>query len=150
MAYLATHQHFLHAHQIPKERKDVRILVVDDDDLTRHLLGLALKGWGCECVEAENGRIALEKLGIKPVDLVISDQQMPIMTGTEFITELHSRYKEYSPPVILVSGDNHPELQNNARELGVEAFFGKPYQMKTLLQALESILDNRRIHAFVN
>ncbi len=150
MAISSTHKYSLHPRETTKEKADYLILVVDDDVLTRHLLGAALKTWGYQCVEAENGRRALEKLETKPIDVVISDQQMPIMTGTEFIAELHNKYQECSPPVILMSGDKHPQLENKARELGVEAFFGKPYHMETLLHALESITENRKTHSFLN
>jgi CheY-like chemotaxis protein len=123
---------------------------VDDDPFMRELLGMTLKTWGCQWVEAENGRAALEELEAQSIDIVISDQQMPVMTGTEFIAELHHRYKNCSPPVILMSGDHQPQLQNRARELGAEAFFGKPYHMQALIDVLELIMDNRRPHAFVN
>lgn len=150
MATVDTRGHSLGTRKKIKEKKDFRVLVVDDDPLLRQLLGLTLRTFGCQWVEAENGRTALEQLETKAVDIVISDQQMPVMTGTDFIAELHRRYKDCSPPVILTSGDNQPQLHQRARELGAEAFFGKPYQMEALLGVLELIINNRRPHAFLN
>jgi len=97
---------------------------------------MALENQGYQCLEAENGLRGLEKLLVHRVDAVISDQQMPVMNGIDFIKELHARYAESSPPVILVSGNDGFPLHKLAEELGVSACFEKPYHLETLLHAV--------------
>jgi CheY-like chemotaxis protein len=119
-----------------------RVLVVDDDGLTRHLLRIALESRGYQCLEAENGLMGLEKLMRHPVDAVISDQHMPVMNGVDFIKELRSRFGELAPPVILVSGDNYSDFQQQATELGVSAYFVKPYHLESLLHSVAGLIQN--------
>lgn len=119
-----------------------RVLVVEDDGLTRHLLRIALENRGYQCLEAENGLMGLEKLMIHQVDAVISDQQMPVMNGVDFIKELRTRFGELAPPVILVSGDNYSNFQKQAQELGVSAYFGKPYHLESLLHTVAVVIQN--------
>lgn len=117
----------------------LRVLVVEDDGLHRHLLRVALENQGYQCLEAENGLIGLEKLMMHQVDAVISDQQMPVMNGIDFIKELQARYGELAPPVILISGGNFSHLQEQGRELGVSACFGKPYHLEMLLRSVAAL-----------
>jgi CheY-like chemotaxis protein len=115
------------------------VLVVEDDRLHRHLLRLALESRGYSCLEAENGLIGLEKVMMHQVDAVISDQHMPVMNGSDFIRALQARYGEGAPPVILISGGNVSHLQDEAKELGVSACFGKPYHLETLLLSVAAV-----------
>lgn len=119
--------------------KILRVLIVEDDGLSRYLLRMALENQGYECLEAENGLRGLEKLLVHRVDAVISDQQMPVMNGIDFIREMHARYAESAPPVILVSGNDGSHLHKLAEELGVSACFGKPYHLETLLHSVAKI-----------
>ena len=117
-----------------------RVLVVEDDGYIRHLLRIALENRGYQCLEAENGLMGLEKLMLHQVDAVISDQQMPVMNGVDFIKEVRTRFGELAPPVILVSGDNFSDFQK--QELGVSAYFEKPYHMESLLQSVAVVIQN--------
>jgi two-component system, chemotaxis family, chemotaxis protein CheY len=124
------------------QKEGPRVLVVEDDGLNRHLLRIALEGQGYQCLEAENGLRGLEKLLMYRVDAVISDQQMPVMNGIDFIKEMQSRYGALAPPVILVSGGNESHLQRHAEELGVSACFRKPYHLETLLDSVAVITQH--------
>jgi two-component system chemotaxis response regulator CheY len=86
--------------------------------------------------------MGLEKLMLHQVDAVISDQQMPVMNGVDFIKEVRTRFGELAPPVILVSGDNFSDFQKQAKELGVSAYFEKPYHMESLLQSVAVVIQN--------
>ena len=111
-----------------------RILLVDDHQLARDALKLFLEAQGYCIEEAENGAagLALIEQG-GSFDLVISDNQMPVMTGMEFIQSLSQRSYISTHPVILYSGNLTPELEQRARALGVYAVLSKPYKFPELL-----------------
>ena len=68
-----------------------KILIVDDDPRNIFVLAAALEDYGAEIIEAENGKVALEKLENEVVDLILMDIMMPVMNGYEAIKS----YKKY-------------------------------------------------------
>ena len=83
---------------------DITILCIDDEEIPRTLRKLILQKQGYQVVTAASGAEALEILDRERIDLVLSDQMMPSMTGTE----LAKTVKATRPtmPVILISGVN--------------------------------------------
>ena len=67
------------------------VLVVDDDDVTRNLVSLALRRAGFETLEAPGGRAALEILRTSFVSLIVLDMGMPGMSGTEVVQALRTQ-----------------------------------------------------------
>lgn len=84
--------------------EDITILIVDDERIPRTLRGLILQRQGYRILTAESGREALELLAAGGIDLVLSDQMMPGMTGTELTKTVKA--SRPSLPVILISGVN--------------------------------------------
>ena len=121
-----------------------RILLVDDQPMARRPLQVYLEELGYETLEADNGAEALELLDQgQEFDLVISDNQMPVMTGMEFIQELAQRSYTSTHPVILYSGNVTKEMKKHARALGVYAVLPKPYKLHELLaRATQAFLDH--------
>lgn len=115
-----------------------RILIVDDHRMARQTLRLLLEARGYCIEEAENGQDACTKLTQNSsFDLVISDNQMPVMTGMEFIQHLASQSYLSTHPVILYSGNLTAELEHEARQLGVFAVLSKPYKINELLEIVQ-------------
>ena len=82
-------------------------LVVDDSMLVRHTVCRFLEERGYEVHTATNGAEAMQMLGCVRPDLIVTDLQMPRMTGGEFITALKSSPATASIPVIVIAGRNH-------------------------------------------
>ena len=74
------------------------ILIVDDYASGRHILRERLELQGYVCQEVEDGSKALEVLQIQHFDLIITDNQMPVMTGLEFLQHLAKRPEDQRPP----------------------------------------------------
>ena len=111
-----------------------RILLVDDQPMARRPLQVYLEELGYETREANNGAEALDLLDQgHNFDLIISDNQMPVMTGMEFIQVLAQRSYISTHPVILYTGNLTKEMKNQARALGVYAVLPKPYKLQELL-----------------
>jgi len=117
-----------------KHRQDLPVLVVDDDPAIRELLRRQLEGDGYRVVEAENGRVALERLRDGAPGLIVLDLMMPEMDGFEFMEELR-RQESWSgiPVIVLTSKDVTVEDQQRLNG-GVERVIQKgAYTRESLL-----------------
>jgi len=120
-----------------------RILLVDDSEMARQALKSFLEHQGYACEEAEHGAAALAWLEQgQPVDLIVSDNQMPVMTGMEFLLQVKANPHFNSVPFILYSGNITDEIQRQAHQVGAVAVLSKPYNfsdfVKIVTQALET------------
>ncbi|MEP6744111.1 MAG: response regulator, partial [Gemmatimonadota bacterium] len=79
------------------------VLIVEDDAASRQVLRTALTKAGWRCLEAANGRIALEQLAAEAPALVLLDLMMPEMDGFEFLEALHQREGARRIPVIVIT-----------------------------------------------
>ncbi|HEY3973891.1 MAG TPA: response regulator [Candidatus Sulfotelmatobacter sp.] len=79
-------------------------LVVDDSMLIRYTVGCFLEGRGFAVEPASNGEEALEALKRVRPDLIVTDMQMPKMSGSEFITALKNKPETAGLPIIIVAG----------------------------------------------
>ena len=120
-----------------------RILLVDDHQMAREALKLFLETQGYLVEEAENGADGLAVIDQgHTFDLVISDNQMPVMTGMEFIQRLAQRSYLSTHHLILYSGNLTPELEQQARSLGASAVLSKPYNFSKLLAFVHQACEN--------
>lgn len=118
-----------------------RILVVDDDDLVRATLRQMLENAGHEVLEAANGRLALESIENREIDLVIADIIMPEMDGIETIQEL--RRKAPDLRIIAISGGNRGakmDFLKMARKFGANDVLAKPFRREQVFNAIEAAL----------
>ena len=119
-----------------------RILLVDDHELARQALKLFLEHHGYACEEAEHGATALAWLEqAQNVDLIVSDNQMPVMTGLEFLVQVRASPHFGSVPFILFSGYITDEIQRQAHQAGAMAVLNKPYDLSDFLAVLIKALD---------
>ena len=120
-----------------------RILLVDDHEMAREVLKLFLETQGYLVEEAENGAEGFARIEQgHSFDLVISDNQMPVMTGMEFIQRLAQRSYLSTHHLILYSGNLTPELEQQARDFGVSAVLSKPYNFSKLLVFVREACEN--------
>jgi CheY-like chemotaxis protein len=118
-----------------------RILIVEDEVLTRFTLAEWLRAEGHDVVEAVSADEAVVVLAspMVEVDAVISDVQMPgSMNGLEFARHIHKEFPAL--PVILVSGH---VLENEAKEAGAALFFRKPYDLVKLSEHIAALVPHR-------
>lgn len=80
-----------------------KVLVVEDDPITRELLHRTLEKEGWSITEAENGRFALEKVAANTPDVIVLDLMMPEMDGFQFITELRQKEEWQKIPILVVT-----------------------------------------------
>ncbi len=107
------------------------VLIVEDNDFVRMQIVRYLSDAGFVTREASDGQIALDQF-TKDIDLAIVDVRMEPIDGFEFIKSLRGR--NIDTPVILVTGDQNPDLLNEANKWGVNAVLMKPVQKDRLIK----------------
>lgn len=108
-----------------------KILVAEDNDFVRMQICTFLKAEGFEVVECSDGKQAVERLA-SDVGIAVVDVRMEPVNGFEFIR--HIRNDGVKTPVILVTGDDNPDLLSEASRLGVVAVLKKPVQKDRLIK----------------
>ncbi|MCP4354191.1 MAG: response regulator [Proteobacteria bacterium] len=121
--------------------KNMRILVVDDFQTMRRIVINLLKQLGFSNVtEAGDGKEGLEKVKSDEIELVISDWNMPNMTGIEFLRELRADDKYKTLPFIMVTAEGKKENVITAVHAGVSNYVVKPFNAATLKEKLIKVL----------
>jgi CheY-like chemotaxis protein len=116
-----------------------RILVAEDDDDIRCLNTEVLAGSGYEVDAAADGAIAWDILQFKHYDLLVTDYNMPKMSGVELLLKLHAA--RMSLPVILVSGTIPTDKLKRHPWLQIDATLSKPYTPEELLATVGKVLN---------
>ena len=117
---------------------DKTILIVDDEPLVADFLASYLSYHHFEVITAENGRMALEKLNEHCIDLIITDQTMPEMTGIELSQAVRGLFPHL--PIILSSGYSDEVGEHNFHKFGINLFLKKPSKTEELIHAINKLL----------
>jgi|SRR5580658_3946606 DNA-binding NarL/FixJ family response regulator len=117
-----------------------RVLIVDDHEVVRRGLRDILSGSNFKvCGEAENGQEALEQtLKLKP-DVVLLDMSMPVMTGLQAATKIRQLAPETK--IIMVSMHDSPQMVEESRTAGADAYLTKMSAARDLLSTMEGVLN---------
>ncbi|MGD9852749.1 MAG: response regulator [Nitrospirales bacterium] len=119
-----------------------KVLLVDDDRNAREALRMVLESQGLDCREVTNGKEALQWLSKDHADLIVSDNQMPVLGGLDFIDQLQGNQNtSIPPPVILLSGNLDDQDKARARRAGVFAVLDKPCNFSEFVSMVQLALD---------
>jgi CheY-like chemotaxis protein len=110
---------------LPESSAPSSILIVDDDEDCRELLCTVLENRGFICRQAENGKSALKVIRETWIALIITDFQMPVMNGCEFLEQL-SLEKPHPPPAYMITGDLTETIRHRALKAGAIMVLQKP------------------------
>jgi CheY-like chemotaxis protein len=114
------------------------VLIVDDEPAVRDLIALVVATGGREPVRVGSVPEALDELGRRPVDLVVTDLDMPRAGGLDLLAELSSRPS--APPSLVVTGTGDESAVRAASLLGAREVLRKPFGFFDLRRAVERIL----------
>ncbi len=122
---------------------NMEYLIVDDFSTMRRITRGLLKELGATNVdEAEDGVQALSKLKAGNFDFVITDWNMPNMTGIELLKAIRSDAKLKSLPVLMITAEAKKENIIEAAQSGANGYIVKPFTAATLSEKLNKIFDN--------
>lgn len=119
---------------------NMKILVVDDMSTMRRIVKNILKQLGYTNVEeAENGKEALEKMRAERFGFVVSDWNMPVMSGIELLKSIRADGALKDIPVLMVTAEAQKENIIEAVQAGVSNYIVKPFTAETLQEKMEKI-----------
>ncbi len=118
-----------------------RILIVDDNEHTRHFLNQQMQAWEVDVTEAQSGEEALNKIKEHRFDLAIIDRQMPVMDGLSLAQKIHHLFQSNPLPLIMLTSI---EKQPSDIELALfSACLTKPVKYSQLFNCLEDLFSKR-------
>ena len=115
------------------------VLVVDDEDMIRKLNAAGLANYGFDVVTASDGAEAWEMLHQRGFDLLVTDNNMPDVTGFELLQKIHA--EGLALPVIMATGTAPEEVFTRAPWLRPAAVLEKPYSIEDLLGTVKEVLN---------
>ena len=122
-------------------KESVKILAVEDETAVAQLLALVLCGPNCKVTTAADGEEALAKIAAspRPFDVILTDHNMPRVTGLELVRQL--RAQNFGGKIAVLSA--HLTEQNVAayEELGVDLLLSKPFDMDELRRAIDVLAN---------
>jgi two-component system chemotaxis response regulator CheY len=119
---------------------EIRTLIVDDSSVMRKIVERSLRQAGLELLvvhEVGSGTEALEILRAQPVDLILSDINMPAMDGLEFLRQMRAQNLAVGVPVVMITTESSEEHVKQAIQAGARGYIRKPF---TAEQVKERVL----------
>jgi two-component system response regulator HydG len=123
-----------------RDPKQVTILVVDDEQVHRYMLCSMFRQWGWRCVEADDGRTALEAVSKAAFDAVLMDVRMARMDGIEAFTRIHAL--QPALPVVIMTAYSSVDDAVAAMKQGAHDYLTKPLNFDRLRLTLTRALDH--------
>ena len=122
-----------------------KVLVVDDEIHIVHVVAIKLRNNGFEVISAENGAEAFERACEEKPDIIVTDFQMPVMTGLELVEKLRRNEATKNIPVIMLTARGFAIEDEQKKALRISEFLSKPFSPKELLRSIEDILYHEKI-----
>ena len=119
-----------------------KILVVDDSSTIRSVVIKALENSGFKVLSAENGYEALELMKKNRPDLILSDIEMPVMSGIDLCRTVHKTEKLSNIPFVVMSTKNDRAIMRRMMQWGAIAYLTKPFNVEQLVITIERLLSN--------
>lgn len=117
-----------------------RILVVDDESHITHVVSLKLRNAGYDVVTAADGEEGYEAACAQTPDLIITDLQMPYMTGVEMCAKLRSNASTAGIPVILLTARGYALAQEDLARTNIREMLSKPFSPREVLEKVNGYI----------
>ena len=121
--------------------RQMKILLIDDDEWIRDSLGLYFEGEGCHLLAVETAEEGVEALKGQDYDIVMVDYRLPGMDGLEFLKRIQ-KTKTHAMKVLITAYRNE-EVVSEAVNMGIHDFIEKPFTIKTIEESLSKLVEKR-------
>jgi len=128
---------------VSRDEKQVTILVVDDEQVHRYMLCSMFREWGWKCVEADDGRTAVEAVEKSAYDAVLMDVRMAKMDGIEAFSRIHAL--QPALPVVIMTAYSSVDDAVEAMKHGAHDYLTKPLDFDRLRLTLTRALDHHQV-----
>jgi two-component system alkaline phosphatase synthesis response regulator PhoP len=122
-----------------------KVLVVDDEIHIVHVVAIKLRNNGFEVITAANGAEAYELACEEKPDIIVTDYQMPVMTGLELVEKVRQNDEIKDVPAILVTARSFAIEEEQKQALQISECLSKPFSPKELLRSIEDVLYQRTV-----
>ena len=119
-----------------------KVMTVDDSATVRKVLEQSLQELGYEVVVAVDGQEALEIIQEEPVDMLVTDLNMPKMNGIELITAVRNIPGNRFMPIIMLTSESQPELKMAGKSAGASGWVTKPFKPSQLQAVAQMVCPN--------
>lgn len=117
-----------------------KILIIDDSELIRSLLGDMLVDAGYNVTEAVDGYAGLECVKATKFDLIITDLTMPVLDGISFMREAKKLPNCRFVPIVVLTGEGDASKLDEAKKAGASTWLTKPFKERQLRAVLQMVL----------
>ena len=124
---------------------DKRVLIVDDEIHIVHVVAIKLRNNGYEVISADNGAEAFELASRDKPDIIVTDFQMPVMTGAELVEKVRQCEEMKDIPVIMLTARGFAVEDSQKTDLQISEFLSKPFSPRELLRSIEDILYHKAV-----
>ena len=122
-----------------------KVLVVDDEVHIVHVVAIKLRNNGYEVLSADNGAEAFELACKERPDIIVTDYQMPVMSGLELVEKLRQRQETKDIPVIMLTARSFAIPKEQQENLRISSCLSKPFSPKELLGNIEDVLYQKEV-----
>ncbi|MFN4129954.1 MAG: response regulator [Paracoccaceae bacterium] len=116
------------------------ILSIDDSASIRQMVSMTLTAAGFEVVEAVNGAEGYDRAISRPIHAVLTDLNMPVLNGIEFVRKYRQHPASKGIPVILLTTESDEGLMRQAKEAGATGWIVKPFRQDQLLATIRKVV----------
>jgi len=117
--------------------RTLTVLCVEDEKDIREIYKVIFKKLAKDVLFAKDGQEGLKQYKNNKIDIIITDQQMPKMTGIDMVSKI--RETDQDVPIVLITAFNNPELLTKALNLNINSFVQKPIRHNEVIYALEKV-----------
>lgn len=117
------------------------LLIADDEPHIRHLVGTKLKNAGYHVLTASNGKDCLALAREHKPDLIVTDYQMPVLTGYEMSIQLAADEQTAGIPIILLTARGHKLTPEELAATGIRLLLAKPFSPNDLINKVQGMLQ---------
>ncbi len=122
-----------------------KVLVADDEIHIIHVVTIKLRNNGYEVISAENGALAFEMANEEKPDIIVTDFQMPGMTGLELVRKLRQNKTTKDIPVIMLTARGFAIEEKEKENLEISELLSKPFSPKELLRSIDDVLYQKAV-----
>lgn len=121
--------------------RQMKILLIDDDEWIRDSLGLYFEDEGCQLLALETAEEGIEALKKQNYDIIVTDYRLPGMDGLEFLKRIQDSHPQAIK--ILITAYGSEEVVSKAMRIGIHDFIDKPFTAKTIEESLSKLIEKR-------
>lgn len=122
-----------------------KVLIADDEIHIIHVVAIKLRNNGYDVISANNGAEAYDMACAEHPDIIVTDYQMPLVTGVELVEKLRANEATRDLPVILLTARSFAISPEQQAQLNISACLSKPFSPKELLKSIQDILYQREL-----